>query len=636
MGDKTVSVRVRFEGGDQVKAGLTEVGREGARAMQTLGGVSAKTGQQLQNTGYQVSDFFVQVAGGTAPTRALAQQLPQLLQGFGLIGVAASVLVAALPSLWALFSSGEEDVASLEKQLEGVATAVDRATKAADLAAEPRDKLIEKYGNLAKSVRDARMAQAELRQAEAVSAVSGAVASVGFLSTGDGQTVRAMAALREDFREPSRQMQEIASSADEVFGSVAKISREFKLSKDEALNLAVAIDRVGASANSSATEQVAAAESLRATLIDTFGSMQAANLATTGLVDKLNIMIEQSAELSRVTGTVQGALLAASSVDLSGVFSGAFDAADTLLGKIGDIVAAANESVAAFSRAQSARNYITSNSPGGAEYLANQYAQYGAGRAASNIAVRESGGLYGARDVTTEARRSGGGGGGGGVDKDLARAAALTEGVRTETEKYALALEEVSRLKAKGLVTDETYNRQLDKLNEKLGETGDLGKQAASAIKGAFDGLFDDPAAALKNLSQQLAQMAIYRFLGNSFPSVFGAGGAVPLFAAGGYHTGGLRIVGENGPELEATGPSTIYPNSVFNRLSRGGGNGGGGGGTNVQIINMTGQPARTETTRGPTGEEMVRVLVGEEIARGGLDKSMRGRFGAAPQRTKR
>lgn len=36
-------------------------------------------------------------------------------------------------------------------------------------------------------------------------------------------------------------------------------------------------------------------------------------------------------------------------------------------------------------------------------------------------------------------------------------------------------------------------------------------------------------------------------------------GQAVPAFALGGSHTGGLRIVGENGPELEATGPSRIF-----------------------------------------------------------------------------
>lgn len=36
-------------------------------------------------------------------------------------------------------------------------------------------------------------------------------------------------------------------------------------------------------------------------------------------------------------------------------------------------------------------------------------------------------------------------------------------------------------------------------------------------------------------------------------------GTSVPAFAAGGNHLGGLRIVGENGPELEATGPSRIF-----------------------------------------------------------------------------
>lgn len=35
--------------------------------------------------------------------------------------------------------------------------------------------------------------------------------------------------------------------------------------------------------------------------------------------------------------------------------------------------------------------------------------------------------------------------------------------------------------------------------------------------------------------------------------------GGVPTFARGGMHPGGLRIVGERGPELEATGPARIY-----------------------------------------------------------------------------
>jgi hypothetical protein len=36
-------------------------------------------------------------------------------------------------------------------------------------------------------------------------------------------------------------------------------------------------------------------------------------------------------------------------------------------------------------------------------------------------------------------------------------------------------------------------------------------------------------------------------------------GYSIPGFASGGDFGGGLRIVGENGPELQATGPSRIY-----------------------------------------------------------------------------
>ena len=36
----------------------------------------------------------------------------------------------------------------------------------------------------------------------------------------------------------------------------------------------------------------------------------------------------------------------------------------------------------------------------------------------------------------------------------------------------------------------------------------------------------------------------------------------LPRFADGGFHSGGLRIVGERGPELEFTGPSRIASNN--------------------------------------------------------------------------
>lgn len=41
----------------------------------------------------------------------------------------------------------------------------------------------------------------------------------------------------------------------------------------------------------------------------------------------------------------------------------------------------------------------------------------------------------------------------------------------------------------------------------------------------------------------------------------------IKRFAKGGFHTGGLRIVGENGPELESTGPARITSNNDLTKL---------------------------------------------------------------------
>jgi len=44
-----------------------------------------------------------------------------------------------------------------------------------------------------------------------------------------------------------------------------------------------------------------------------------------------------------------------------------------------------------------------------------------------------------------------------------------------------------------------------------------------------------------------------------SYRAAILAAGGTPNFAAGGWHAGGLRLVGEQGPELEATGPARLF-----------------------------------------------------------------------------
>lgn len=50
-------------------------------------------------------------------------------------------------------------------------------------------------------------------------------------------------------------------------------------------------------------------------------------------------------------------------------------------------------------------------------------------------------------------------------------------------------------------------------------------------------------------------------------------GDPVPAFAAGGLHAGGLRLVGERGPELEVTGPARYWSTSQTAAMLGGGGN---------------------------------------------------------------
>ena len=50
-------------------------------------------------------------------------------------------------------------------------------------------------------------------------------------------------------------------------------------------------------------------------------------------------------------------------------------------------------------------------------------------------------------------------------------------------------------------------------------------------------------------------------------------GQPVAAFAKGGFHSGGLRLVGENGPELEVTGPSRIFNAEQTRSILEGGDN---------------------------------------------------------------
>lgn len=114
---------------DSVNKGLGEIAIKSSGATAAFAAMSNSTRLAIQNASYQISDFAVQVNSGTSVSRALGQQLPQLLAGFGAFGAAAGVVASFAPEIIELFKSGN-DVKSLGDSMKDLDTALSSVASA--------------------------------------------------------------------------------------------------------------------------------------------------------------------------------------------------------------------------------------------------------------------------------------------------------------------------------------------------------------------------------------------------------------------------------------------------------------------------------------------------------------------------
>lgn len=104
----------------------------------------------LQQAGYQVGDFAVQVGAGTSAIQAFGQQGSQLLGIFGPFGAALGAVVAIVAAVGNAFMKSSEEASDLEKNTTLLTEAQDDFQKTIDLDAI--DDLKEKFGELNSSV----------------------------------------------------------------------------------------------------------------------------------------------------------------------------------------------------------------------------------------------------------------------------------------------------------------------------------------------------------------------------------------------------------------------------------------------------------------------------------------------------
>ncbi|MDH0896357.1 MULTISPECIES: hypothetical protein [unclassified Pseudomonas] len=164
----------------------------------------------------------------------------------------------------------------------------------------------------------------------------------------------------------------------------------------------------------------------------------------------------------------------------------------------------------------------------------------------------------------------------------VARSSASSTGSYQSAARAALDREYELAMQALQTELDEAQ-RQMDALNgidNSVMSVVDAVNAMSSSVTAALKFMGDKaPAATGDNTAQMVDRM--YKAIAGFAPDAGGIhfwvdqlttgkstyaefikaleGARVPAFATGGLHTGGLRLVGENGPELEVTGPSRIY-----------------------------------------------------------------------------
>lgn len=176
-------LETQFQKTAQTNDILNRTAIEGSRGLNQYGQVFNGTGRnlnrfnmQLQQVGYQVGDFAVQIQGGTNAMVALGQQGSQLLSVFGgAAGAIAGAGLAIATSFLAPIMKMQQEVANAEKLMNALSDATSDYTDAIEASAAGTDELNSKFGvfgQTAKGVLDTLLEIKRVKFEEAISAVA--------------------------------------------------------------------------------------------------------------------------------------------------------------------------------------------------------------------------------------------------------------------------------------------------------------------------------------------------------------------------------------------------------------------------------------------------------------------------------
>ncbi|WP_323008928.1 hypothetical protein [Paracoccus sp. (in: a-proteobacteria)] len=530
--------------------------------------MSRQSRAQIQNVSYQLQDIFVQISGGTSASRALSQQLPQLLGGFGALGaVLGTVAAAAIPLAASFFTSGEK-AKGFEDRLKQLRETIEAYR--ADIASAnlTHAELAEKYAGATEEAKKFLAVLRDISGERANSAAASEAQGIASMFGGFGQGAdRAYSDLTELQATVKRVREELGLAQPEAVKFVAALQglarantpQEYVAALGEINDLMKSVTVEGDEQKARFTE----VQEQVAKIGDQMGSLVGATAEVTGEADTLaSAMAGVRAEVDAINSAIRGLASAIASLDVSNVGKAAQLAALQAGKSASD---AAIEGKLATRRAELGGVFGPNNA--NITGLERELTEY-------ETQLREDASLSAAIDGIIKARSKTGGGskrkaGARGkkeytVDDLLDSAERDLTNLERQFELLGKNTEQAEALRAKwqlldeakrrGLTVDESLNAEIERQSAAIGQMAAEYEKAAEAAdfyrdmnEQAKDGFIDaivegeSLAGVLGDVAKAFAKAALQAALFGQGPLSGGMGGLLsflPGFSSGGF-TGG-------------------------------------------------------------------------------------------------
>jgi len=595
----------------------------------------------IQNAGYQVGDFAVQLAGGQNAMLAFSQQGGQMLQFFGAFGAVAGAALAIAAAVALSMGAMSTKTVTVSGAMADVSESFRKYIQYAETAAAKTADLVKQFGIFADDVRGfskymtgVQLANAFDTLREALDPVKGQLVDVQTAMTNVTRARDALTKAEADGANPSQIMvykEALAQIQDQFDNSAAALG----LNADQALRLGNAIDRIGA--NSTISEMTFAARDAMQVITEMvdrgYELPKPLRETAAALEEMVRLGAEAGVAVDNMTFGFDDALVAANGVvtatkNIGLAAEGTLSAIKKMAGALWD---------AAMARGAATRRLDEMSrefSAGGQAEL-----KYG-GRGAPNSAQTALGRQYDmfGNPITGSSAGSAASGGGGGTDA----LASLRERLALETQLLGMTEAQKQVVQALGpewqSYGDVVINglvaqiSAIDQFNQRVAEQQSIANTIKSSMENAFMGIVsgtmkakDAFRAMASSIISELFKVLVVQKLVGSFNAATGVGsglmgligGGLKSFDGGGYTGYGARAGGMDG---KGGFPAMLHPGETVVDHTKG----GTGGVTVNQNISFGSGVTKAEV------QSMLPKIV-EASKRAVLDAKQRGgRYGQA------